>query len=223
MTEPASRSRSAASAAAQGLPQTARRPAQKHNDSARFAELLGLPQQLSRSLVRGSGPQQKNPKPAGSESTDRSTLDDAAARGARPARPETRERVDDPSGREPRRSDGEAQLRDPLERSLAHTFPVGFAAPHPNPEPPRSLIQLDPNLAEMIRRVAWGKTGSRSTLRLELGGKLEGAVLLLGAEHHGGVSVTLELPATEDPGAWQARLRERLEARGLSLEALEVR
>ncbi len=84
-------------------------------------------------------------------------------------------------------------------------------------------MQLDPNLAEMIRRVAWGKSGARSTLRLELGGRLEGAVLVLGAEAASGVSVSLELPASEDPALWQARLRERLEARGLSLEALEVR
>ncbi|MCB9590385.1 MAG: hypothetical protein H6718_33550 [Polyangiaceae bacterium] len=123
--------------------------------------------------------------------------------------------------RESRQPALEPPLRDPLERSLAQAYPISFGAPPPNPETPRNLLQLDPNLAEMIRRVAWGKSDGRSTLRLELGGSMRGAVLLLGAEG-GQVSVSLELPGGEDADAWQARLRQRLEARGLNLEALEV-
>lgn len=104
---------------------------------------------------------------------------------------------------------------DPLCRGLAR------ANVEP-PSAPRSLLQLDPRLAEMIQRVAWGRHGASSTLRLELGGKLRGAVLLLQGHERGGVSVSLELPHGEDPAEWRERIARRLGGRGLSLDALEV-
>lgn len=196
---------------------------QKHNESASFAALLRDLGKLPRATARGASPQQKKALP---ETSDRASQGTNPTLGARAAQQPNVDRAPGEPGEESKR---EATHRpshpahDPLERSFAQSLQVGFAVPPPNQEPPRALIQLDPNLAEMIRKVAWGKSGTRSTLRLELGGRLEGAVLVLGAEPTSGVSVSLELPSDQDPALWQARLKQRLEARGLNLEALEVR
>lgn len=113
---------------------------------------------------------------------------------------------------------------DPLMRSLAHAGPR-VAPPEPAAPPPAnaSLPELEQLLQRLVRRAAWGGDGRRGSARLEIGaGPLEGATLLVQAEG-GEVSVDLELPPGADAEPWRARLRERLEARGLSVRELSVR
>lgn len=126
-----------------------------------------------------------------------------------------------------RHTEPDAELSESQDQHSAEAFadPLcrGLARPAVEaPAPPRGLMQLDPRLAEMIQRVAWGRQGTSSTLRLELGGKLRGAVLLLSGHDRGGVSVSLELPQGEDAAEWRERIARRLGRRGLSLDALEV-
>ncbi|MGE0326176.1 MAG: hypothetical protein AB7K71_19550 [Polyangiaceae bacterium] len=223
MTEPTARAANPAQRALEPDQRTTQLSGQKRNDSGGFAALLRAALGSPPKLPRGGSPQPKK------TSTTRPGSDHQAPKGepnpqlTAAARDATLgDAAEERPRQKPAQHASEATLRDPLERSLAQAYPISFAAPPPSPETPRNLMQLDPNLAEMIRKVAWGKSDGRSTLRLELGGSMRGGVLLLGAEG-GRVSVSLELPATEDASAWQARLRERLEARGLNLEALEVR
>ncbi|MBX3181934.1 MAG: hypothetical protein KIT72_11260 [Polyangiaceae bacterium] len=112
-------------------------------------------------------------------------------------------------------SDGLRFPLDPLQRALART-PLEVT-------PSRNLSSLDPRWMELVQRVAWGRQGSQSTLRLELGGKLRGGVLLLQGDDRGSVKVSLELPPGEHAEPWRERLAARLSERRIQLEELEVR
>ncbi len=112
-------------------------------------------------------------------------------------------------------SDGLRFPLDPLQRALARA-PLEAA-------PVRNLSSLDPRWMELVQRVAWGRQGSQSTLRLELGGKLRGGVLLLQSDDRGSVKVSLELPPGERAEPWRERLAARLSERRIDLEELEVR
>jgi hypothetical protein len=84
---------------------------------------------------------------------------------------------------------------------------------------PASLEDLLPSL---VRRIAWSGDGQRGSVRLELGaGELAGATLLVHAEA-GRVSVHLDVAPGTDTRSWQRRLHERLEARGVPTDGVEV-
>lgn len=103
---------------------------------------------------------------------------------------------------------------DPLWRSLSR-FPV-------ESNPSVSLAQrLDIRLVELVQRFAFGRQGATATLRIELGGKLRGGVLLLEGAGHG-VRVQLELPCGESAAEWRAKLQQRFAEREIQLDALEV-
>ena len=71
-------------------------------------------------------------------------------------------------------------------------------------------------LTGLARRVAWGGDRRKGSARIELSeGALAGATLIVHAEQRS-VSVDVELPAGTGAQGWEARLVERLEARGFS-------
>jgi hypothetical protein len=81
---------------------------------------------------------------------------------------------------------------------------------------------LDHLMARLVRRIAWSGNGRTGSARLELGaGELAGATLTIHADD-GLVRVALELPPGVDRAAWKERISNRLGARGLQVEAVEV-
>ena len=77
-------------------------------------------------------------------------------------------------------------------------------------------------MAKLVRRIAWSGNARTGLARLELGaGELEGATLTIHAED-GVVRVALDLPPGVDGAAWKDRIRERLGARGLQVETVDV-
>jgi hypothetical protein len=81
---------------------------------------------------------------------------------------------------------------------------------------------LEDLLPALVRRVGWSGDGRRGTVRLELGaGELAGATLLVHADD-GRVRVHLSAPGAVDLGRWRQRLAERLAARGLHVDDVEV-
>jgi hypothetical protein len=110
-----------------------------------------------------------------------------------------------------------------LYRALA--MPVGSGAAQRDvaagaPVPTAVLEEIVPRL---VRRIAWGGDGRRGTARIELGsGALADATLLV--ETNGGdVRVELVVPAGVAVEPLRARLKARLEARGLRVGELVVR
>jgi hypothetical protein len=86
----------------------------------------------------------------------------------------------------------------------------------------RAHGSLEDLLPQLVRKVAWSGDGRRGAVRLELGvGSLAGATLLVQSEG-GQVRVRLSAPPGLDADAWQARITERLAARGLSVDAVDV-
>jgi hypothetical protein len=82
-----------------------------------------------------------------------------------------------------------------------------------------SLEELIPAL---VRRIAWSGDGRRGTVRIELGaGALAGATLLVQSDE-GRVRVHLSAPAGADGEMWGRRIRERLAARNIHVEDVEV-
>jgi hypothetical protein len=148
-----------------------------------------------------------------------------ALNGAEPRRAPAPEResglipgVEEPDEPEPR-------VIDPLELALSNP-PVG--ASHlpgvgtPGPDLQRSGW-IDPSVAEVLRAVAWGGDRRRGAARLELGGSRFGGTSVV--VHAEGREVTLELdgPRHSDAAELGARLKERLEKRGLVVRALTFR
>jgi hypothetical protein len=81
---------------------------------------------------------------------------------------------------------------------------------------------LEELLPALVRRVAWSGDGRSGTVRLELGsGPLAGATLLVHADA-GRVRVRLDLPAGVDAAGWEQRIRQRLEARLIATDCVEV-
>jgi hypothetical protein len=81
---------------------------------------------------------------------------------------------------------------------------------------------LEDLLPELVRRVAWSGDGRRGTVRLELGaGELAGATLLVHVDD-GRVRLQLSVPPGVSPGGWRERIAERLGARGLVVDGVEV-
>jgi hypothetical protein len=73
-----------------------------------------------------------------------------------------------------------------------------------------------------VRRIAWSGDRHRGTVRLELGaGELAGGTLLVHAED-GRVRVHLDVPPGVDTRQWEQRIRDRLAARGVATDIVEV-
>ena len=120
-------------------------------------------------------------------------------------------------------------------RRAAPTWHDGFALSTfcgvPNGEPPADRAQaatpapvasLEELFPVLVRRIAWSSDGERAAVRLELGaGELAGGTLLVQTDA-GRVRVHLELPPGVDGGAWRRRICDRLAARGLPVDAVEV-
>ena len=69
-------------------------------------------------------------------------------------------------------------------------------------------------LGSLARRAAWGGNRRRGSARIELSeGMLAGATLVVHTDQRS-VNVELELPPGVSAQGWQARIAERLEARG---------
>jgi 4-aminobutyrate aminotransferase-like enzyme len=82
---------------------------------------------------------------------------------------------------------------------------------------------LDAVLAsEVLQRVAWGGDRRRGVARLELGGDLAGAVVVVRGEGRE-VALELTLPRGGTAGELPERLAARLAARGLVVRELVVR
>jgi hypothetical protein len=76
---------------------------------------------------------------------------------------------------------------------------------------------------ELVRRIAWGGDRSSGTARIEFGsGRYRGGIILVHAEGRD-VTVELELPSGADGAELGARLRTRLEEKGLSLTEVRIR
>jgi len=109
-----------------------------------------------------------------------------------------------------------AQLAPPM--ALAAREEQAQAAPLAN-----ARVSLEDLVPQLVKKIAWSGDAQRGTVRMELGaGELSGATLTVSAEH-GRVSVRVDAPPGTDTSAWRERLASRLEARGLSVESVEVR
>jgi hypothetical protein len=86
----------------------------------------------------------------------------------------------------------------------------------------RAAGSLENLLPALVRRVAWSSDGKRGTARLEIGsGDLAGATLLVHADA-GRVSVRLDAPPGVDLHAWRERIVQRLAARDIPVDEVEV-
>jgi hypothetical protein len=111
---------------------------------------------------------------------------------------------------------------DPSVRQAAQLGPPPTAAPVASAQGLHARSSLEDILPAMVRRIAWSRDGRRGSVRLEIGaGELAGGTLLVHAED-GRVNVRLSAPAGVDGERWRERISERLRARGLSVEAVEV-
>jgi hypothetical protein len=86
----------------------------------------------------------------------------------------------------------------------------------------RASASLEELLPSLVRKVGWSGDGRKGTVRLELGaGALAGGTLLVHAED-GRVRVHLTAPSGASLGEWKDRISERLAARGLTVDEVEV-
>jgi len=122
--------------------------------------------------------------------------------------------------------DKHVQDLDPMSRQTAQLAPpqalqmfVEQAASTPQTNAHVSLEDLVPQL---VKKIAWSGDGRRGTVRMELGsGELAGSTLTVSADN-GRVSVHVQVPVGTDAHAWHARLANRLVARGLAVDSVEV-
>jgi hypothetical protein len=85
-----------------------------------------------------------------------------------------------------------------------------------------TAASLEDLLPALVRRIAWSGDRHRGTVRLELGaGELAGGTLLVHAED-GRVRVHLDVPPGVDTRQWEQRIRDRLAARGVATDIVEV-
>lgn len=84
---------------------------------------------------------------------------------------------------------------------------------------------LEELLPQIVRKLALAGDGKRATVRVEIGrGELEGATIVVSNET-GGIRVDVEAPALANAAereAWSTRIRNRLEARGLRVDGIQV-
>ncbi len=100
---------------------------------------------------------------------------------------------------------------------LGLTPALGLSSTHSTPTAALPFTaDLQNLLTGLARRVAWGGDRRKGSARIELSeGALAGATLVVHTEQRS-VTVELELPAGAGARGWEARLTERLEARGFS-------
>ncbi|HEY6461088.1 MAG TPA: hypothetical protein VIY73_13080 [Polyangiaceae bacterium] len=96
-------------------------------------------------------------------------------------------------------------------------------APAPTDAPsPRAVASLEDLLPSLVRRVAFSGDGRRGTMRLEIGaGRFAGSTLLVHADG-GRVRVHVDVPPGVDASGLHGRIAERLRARGIAADAVEV-
>jgi hypothetical protein len=96
-------------------------------------------------------------------------------------------------------------------------------APSPADAPsPRAVASLEDLLPSLVRRVAFSGDGRRGTMRLEIGaGRFAGSTLLV-QEDGGRVRVHVDVPAGVDASGLHGRIAERLRARGIAADDVEV-
>lgn len=86
-------------------------------------------------------------------------------------------------------------------------------------------MSLEELLPRLVRKLALAGDGKRATVRVEIGsGALAGATLVVSNET-GGIRVDVEAPGlgtAADREAWSARIRSRLEAKGLRVDAIRI-
>ena len=117
---------------------------------------------------------------------------------------------------------------DPSARQAAQLAPpmLGAAPRDPAASAPavtNARVSLEDLVPQLVKKIAWSGDAHRGTVRMELGaGELAGATLTVSAEN-GRVSVRVDTPPGTDTAAWRERLSHRLEAKGLSLDTVEVR
>lgn len=114
---------------------------------------------------------------------------------------------------------------DPMVQVLVGVAPrcsPASAPTRPDVAAPDARTPIEQLMAKLVRRIAWSGNARTGLARLELGaGELEGATLTIHAED-GVVRVALDLPPGVDSAAWKERISERLGARGLQVEAVDV-
>ena len=87
---------------------------------------------------------------------------------------------------------------------------------------PRARATLEEMLPTLVRKIAWGGTGQRGSVRMELGaGKLAGGTVVVHADD-GKVRVEVSAPGGADPAEWRRRIDARLREHGLDVESVEV-
>jgi hypothetical protein len=115
------------------------------------------------------------------------------------------------------------RLFSPPAPPLAQQVPLG-QNPTPAAEVPiaRAAASLEELFPQFVRRVAWSGDGRRGTMRLEIGaGSLAGSTLLVHSDG-GRVRIQLDVPPGVDASGWQERIRQRLDARGIPTDSVEV-
>jgi hypothetical protein len=129
----------------------------------------------------------------------------------------------------PRKTPEAEAALDPAARHAAHLAPPVASPQGPAPVEAeaeaiatRARTSLEDLLPALVRKVAWSGDGKRGTVHLELGsGPLAGGKLLIQAEE-GRVRVHLSAPDGAGLAAWRERIAQRLEARGLVIDQIDV-
>lgn len=134
-------------------------------------------------------------------------------------------------GREPAAKTNDDDALDPLSRHAAQLAPPMHFAPPPQlaaPAPTAAVAVVPPPLSledilpQLVRKLALAGDGKRATVRVEIGsGALAGATVVVSNES-GGIRVDVEAPPGTDHAAWSARIRGRLEAKGLRVDSVAV-
>jgi hypothetical protein len=102
------------------------------------------------------------------------------------------------------------------------TSPPGTLAAGASDVAVRAGASLEKLLPALVRRVAWSSDGKRGTARLEIGsGDLAGATLLVHADA-GRIRVRLDAPPGVDVHSWRERIVQRLAARDIPVDEVEV-
>jgi hypothetical protein len=114
-------------------------------------------------------------------------------------------------------------LLDPLTRVLAAPTRPAATSSEPLPAAPPLPAELEKLMLRLVRRVALGGDGRRTSARIEIGaGELAGATVTVHAERHE-LMVEIDLPSGIGAERFRERIEERLLGRGLELRELVVR
>lgn len=117
--------------------------------------------------------------------------------------------------------------RDEERSGALQPFVLGPSISLPGPSPslsapvPTGAPLIDP--FSVLRSIAWGGDRRRGAARLELAGAHHAGTTVLIESDGGALSLSLEAPPGVDVHALADRLRARLERKGLTLQALEIR